>query len=155
MKRQHAAVIGWALTVGLAVSIPAMAQDEEQYAALSFIVLRDYNGKPVKNASVIMHPVNKKGKQERSGFQLKTNSEGKTNFDGVPYGMLRVQVLVPGFQTFGEDYEINKPQMEITVKLKRPQDQYSIYEDHPEAKRDEQKAPEQKTEEKTSEQKPQ
>lgn len=122
----------------------AIAQDEEeQYAALSFIVVRDYNGKPVKNASVIMHPVNKKGKQERSGFQLKTNTEGKTSYNGVPYGPLRVQVLAQGFQTYGEDFDVNKPDMEITIKLKRPQGQYSVYEDHPEKKPD-QKPPDQK-----------
>jgi len=155
MKRSIGLGIGTLLVMGLYLAVPAMGQDDEQYAVLSFVVLRDYNGKPVKNASVIMHPVSKKGKQERSGFQLKTNSEGKTNFDGVPYGMLRVQVLVPGFQTFGEDYDINKPQMEITIKLKRPQDQYSIYDQHPEAKKEEQKAPDAKADEKQPEQKPQ
>jgi hypothetical protein len=105
----------------------------------------------VKNASVIMHPVNKKGKQKNSGLQLKTNTDGKTSFDGIPYGPLRIQVLAQGFQTFGEDYEVNKPDMEITIKLKRPAGQYSIYEDHPEEKKDEAKPPEQKP----SEQKPQ
>jgi hypothetical protein len=70
---------------------------------------------------------------------LKTNTEGKTSFDGVPYGPLRIQVLAQGFQTFGEDYDVNKPEMEITIKLKRPQGQYSIYEDHPEAKKEEMK----------------
>jgi hypothetical protein len=39
-----------------------------------------------------------------------------------------VQVLATGFQTYGEDYEVNKPTMEITIKLKRPGGQYSIYE---------------------------
>lgn len=149
------AAIAWVLIAGLGMSVRAVAQDDEQYAALAFVVLRDYNGKPVKNASVIMHPVGKKGKQKNAGLQLKTNSEGKASFDGVPYGALRVQVLVPGFQTFGEDYDINKPSMEITIKLKRPQGQYSIYEDHPEEKKDETKPPEQKPEEKAPEQKPQ
>ena len=45
--------------------------------------------------------------------------------------MLRVQVLAHGFQTFGEDYNIDKSKVEITIKLKRPQGQYSVYEDHP------------------------
>lgn len=148
MRRSLSIAIGLLLLVGFGVAGWAAAQDDEQYAALQFLVLRDYNGKPVKNASVIMHPVNKKGKQQRSGFQLKTNAEGRTNFDGVPYGVLRVQVLAQGFQTFGEDYDVNKAEMEITIKLKRPQGQYSVYEDHPEAKKDEpkpeQKAPEQK-----------
>lgn len=117
-------------------------------ALLKFVVLRDYNGKPVRNAGVVMHPVNKSGKQSRGGLELKTDAEGKASFDGVPYGKLRVQVLAPGFQTFGQDYEVNQPEMEITVKLKRPQSQYSIYEDHPGDKKkddkNEQKPPEQK-----------
>jgi Carboxypeptidase regulatory-like domain len=149
------AAIAWVLMIGLGVSVRAWAQDDEQYAAVSFVVLRDYSGKPVKNASVIMHPVKKNGKQKNSGLQLKTNAEGKTSFDGVPYGPLRVQVLAQGFQTYGEDYDVNKPEMEITIKLKRPQGQYSIYDDHPEAKKEDVKPPEQKPAEKTPEQKPQ
>ena len=143
------------MAFGLAVAGLASAQDDEQYAAVAFLVLRDYNGKPVKNASVIMHPVTRKGKQKNSGLQLKTDTDGKTSFDGVPYGPLRVQVLAQGFQTFGEDYDVNKPDMAITIKLKRPQGQYSIYEDHPEAKKDEAKPPEQKSDPKPPEQKPQ
>ena len=95
-----------------------------------FTVLKDENGKPVRNAAVIMHPVNAKGKQERGGLELKTSGDGKTDFDGIPYGMLRVQVLAQGFQTFGEDYDVGKDKMEITIKLKRPQGQYSVYDDH-------------------------
>jgi hypothetical protein len=75
-----------------------------------------------------MHSVGKNGKQDRGGLELKTDAEGKASFEGVPYGKLRVQVLAPGFQTYGEDYEVNQPTMEITIKLKRPGGQYSIYE---------------------------
>jgi hypothetical protein len=103
--------------------------NEEPSSKLNFVVVRDYSGKPVKNASVILHPVNSKGKQERGGYELKTDSDGKTQFEGVPYGMLRVQVLAPGFQTFGEDYDVQKDEMEIVVRLKRPVQQYSIYGD--------------------------
>jgi hypothetical protein len=98
-------------------------------AHLDFEVIRDYNGKPVRNAAVVMHPVEANGKQSRGGMELKTDDEGKTNFDGVPYGPLRIQVLAPGFQTFGQDYDINQPSMSITVRLKRPQDQYTVYGD--------------------------
>jgi Carboxypeptidase regulatory-like domain len=112
----------------------ALAQDD--MAVLNFIVIRDYSGKPIRNASVVMHPVEKNGKQSRGGLQIKTDPDGKASFDGVPYGKLRVQVLATGFQTFGEDYAIDKPTMEITVRMKRPQGQYSIYEEHPEEKKD-------------------
>src|SRR5882724_12214712 len=149
MKSNHLAVIASVLIVALGMSVRAAAQEDEQYAAIAFVVLRDYNGKPVKNASVIMHPVRKDGKQKNSGLQLKTNTDGKTSFDGIPYGPLRIQVLAQGFQTFGEDYVVDKPEMEITIKLKRPQGQYSVYEDHPEQKKDDTK-----DEAKPAEQKP-
>lgn len=109
---------------------------EEPTAILNFLVIKDDNGKPVRNAAVIMHPVNTSGKQERGGLELKTDVDGKTSFDGIPYGPLRVQVLASGFQTFGEDYQIDRAKMNFTVKLKRPQGQYSIYESHPSETKD-------------------
>lgn len=115
----------------LGVASAQKDKDDEPTAILSFIILKEDSGKPVRNAAVIMHPVNTRGRQERGGLELKTDADGKTSFDGIPYGKLRVQVLASGFQTFGEDYEVNKGKMEFTVKLKRPQTQYSIYGDHP------------------------
>jgi len=64
-------------------------------------------------------------------LELKTDAEGKASFDGVPYGKLRIQVLAQGFQTYGEDFDVDKPSLDVTVKMKRPARQYSIYEEHP------------------------
>jgi hypothetical protein len=135
-----------AIVLGLGMSGLATAQqDEGPMSDLRFVVVRDYNGKPVRNAAVVLHPVNRKGKQTKGGLELKTDNDGRTNIDGIPYGPLRVQVLAQGFQTFGEDYEINKPELEITVKLKRPGGQYSSYADHGDTKKaEDQKPPEQK-----------
>jgi hypothetical protein len=105
-------------------------KDNEPTTWIYFTVVKEDNGKPVRNAAVIMHPVNEKGRQERGGLEVKTDAEGKANFDGIPYGPLRVQVLASGFQTYGDDYEIEKDKTEITIKLKRPQGQFSIYDDH-------------------------
>jgi hypothetical protein len=124
-----------------AVLAPAQ---EEPASNLSFVILRDYNGKPVQNASVILHPVGKSGKQARGGYQLKTDADGKTNFDGVPYGKLRVQVLAHGFQTYGEDYNIEQPTTAITIKLKRPRGQYSIYDSQSGDKKEDEKKKEDK-----------
>ncbi len=104
--------------------------DSGQVSSIKFVVFKDDNGKPVRNAAVVLHPVAQHGKQSRGGFELKTDSDGRTESDGIPYGMLRVQVIAPGFQTFGQDYAINQPQQELTIRLKRPQGQYSIYENH-------------------------
>jgi hypothetical protein len=138
-KPPKAALATAVLCLGLAVL--AQAQDADgPMSDLHFVVVREYNGKPVRNAAVVLHPVNRKGKQERGGLELKTDGEGRTTIDGIPYGPLRIQVLAPGFQTFGEDYQINKPALEITVKLKRPGSQYSIYDKPPDAKTSDAKA---------------
>ena len=115
----------------VAVSGFAQDDDEDLTSNVSFTVLKSDSGKPIRNASVIVHPVDNRGKQERGGVELKTNEDGKTNFDGVPYGKMRIQVLVPGFQTYGEDYEIKEPTLAITIKMDRPKQQYSIYENGP------------------------
>jgi len=111
----------------MAVVLLAGSALADKVSNLKFLVIKDYNGKPVRYASVILHPVSDHGKQGNSGFELKTDENGKTSFDGVPYGKIRIQVLMPGFQTFGEDYEVSQPQQEFTIRLKRPQKQYSIY----------------------------
>jgi hypothetical protein len=100
---------------------------DSQFSAVKFLVLKDQNGKPVRNASIVLHPVDKDGRQQKGGMQLKTDSEGRTSFDGVPYGKLRIQVIAHGLQTYGDDFEINQPAQEVVIKLKPPQEQYSIY----------------------------
>jgi hypothetical protein len=145
MKKRLSIVSAVVILVGVGMIGVAAAQDDDgPMSDLKFVVLRDYNGKPVRNAAVVLHPVNRKGKQSRGGLELKTDGEGRTNIDGIPYGPLRVQVLAPGYQTFGEDYQIDKPALEITVKLKRPGGQYSVYENHDAKKPDEKKPAEQK-----------
>lgn len=133
MSRKLATVAAIVIGLGMGpVTIgPVWAQGryDEQEGPMSnmhFVVVRHYNGKPIKNAAVVLHPV-ANGKQSKGGLELKTNDDGQAVIDGIPYGRLRVQVLAPGFKTFGEDYDINKPETEITVKLKRPEGQYSIY----------------------------
>jgi hypothetical protein len=125
--------------VVLMLVLPGLAREKKPAppaSVLTFLILKDYNGKPLRNAAVVLHPVNSKDKQQNGGLELKTDADGKASYDGIPYGRLRVQVLAPGFQTFGEDYDINQPTMDVTIKMKRPAGQYSIYEDHPAEKKD-------------------
>ena len=118
-----------ALLLSAVVGRAQKDKDNEPTSWLYFSVIKDDNGKPVRNAAIVLHPVNIKGNQERGGMELKTDPDGKADFDGIPYGALRIQVLAHGFQTYGEDYDISKSKTEITIKLKRPQGQFSIYDD--------------------------
>jgi hypothetical protein len=129
----------FALIAALLFAVALHADDK--FANLNFLVVRADNGKPIRNASIVLHPVAQDGRQKHAGYQLKTDPDGKASFAGAPFGKLRVQVLVRGFQTYGEDFQINQPIEEITIKLKRPQGQYSIYEDKP---KQEEKKPEEK-----------
>ncbi|MGA2904190.1 MAG: carboxypeptidase-like regulatory domain-containing protein [Candidatus Korobacteraceae bacterium] len=130
MKPSRPLLVVFSVLLLTATLIASDKKDEGPQSALSFVVLKDDNGKPVRNAAVVLHPVGQHGKQAKGGFELKTDADGKTHFDGIPYGTLRVQVIAPGFQTFGNDYSVNQAAQEITIRLKRPQGQYSIYEKH-------------------------
>ncbi len=130
MKKIIIAGIGLVLLGAASVAVGQKDKDTEPTSWVYFSVVKEDNGKPVRNAAVIMHAVNAKGNQERGDMELKTSPDGKADFDGIPYGKLRVQIIASGFQTFGEDYDVTKSKTEITIKLKRPQGQYSVYDDH-------------------------
>jgi hypothetical protein len=101
-------------------------------AKIEVSVLRDKDGKPIENAAVIFHTLKEKGNME-----LKSNEDGKALIDVLEIGeTVRLQIIAKGYQTYGGDYPIEKEQMAIEVRMKRPGEQYSIYKDHPENKQD-------------------
>ncbi len=113
-----------------ALAISVMRSQEKPKVAtsdLKFTILKEFNGKPIRNASVILHTIDKNGKQDKGGLQTKTDGEGHCAIPAIPYGKLRVQVIAKGYQTFGKDFEIAQPAHEFVIKLKPPQEQYSIY----------------------------
>ena len=134
--------LAFAATLAFALITLAHAQDDNskrgrKYKAppptahFEITVLRATTGKPIENAAVIFHPL--AGGKDDGNMELKTNEDGKTTLDLLEIGSnVRVQIIAPGFQTYGQDYKIDKDNIVVEVKLKRPAKQYSIYE-HPEA----------------------
>lgn len=114
-------------SVVLALVLVATVLAQQKSASLQFLIVKDSNGKPVRNAEIVLHPVDKHGHQKSEGLELKTHEDGKANVNGIPYGKLRVQVIASGFKTYGEDYDISLPSHDITIKLQKPSEQYSIY----------------------------
>ncbi len=96
-------------------------------ASVNLTVVKDANGKPVKNAEVVLHFLDDHGKQRQEGMELKTHDDGKAEATGLPYGKVRIQVIAPGFRTYGQDYSIDQPNLEITIKMQKPAEQFSIY----------------------------
>ncbi len=111
----------------LLVLVMGAAVAEHKSATLQFLIIKDENGKPVRNAEIVLHGVDKHGKQKSDGLELKTHEDGRAEIGGIPFGKIRVQVIAHGLRTFGEDYDISQPNHEITIKMQKPQDQYTVY----------------------------
>jgi len=98
-------------------------------AKIEVSVLRDKDSKPIENAAVIFHTLKEKGNME-----LKSNEDGKALIDVLEVGeTVRLQIIAKGFQTYGGDYKIDKGELAIEVRMRRPGEQYSIYKPHPES----------------------
>lgn len=97
-------------------------------AKIEVTVLRAIDSKPIENAAVIFH-VDIDG--DKGNMEQKTNEDGKSVIDVLPIGStMSLQIIAKGFQTYGQEYKIDKPEMAFDVRLKRPTEQYSIYKDH-------------------------
>jgi hypothetical protein len=136
LSRLFVVVAGLALIAGSCAS--AQEKRGRKYKAppptakIEVTVLKDVNGKPIENASVIFHTLNDPG-----NMQLKSNEDGKALIDVLPIGeTVRLQIIARGYQTYGQDYKIEKGEMAIEVRMKRPGEQYSIYKDHAGDKKD-------------------
>ena len=106
---------------------PKKPSSDQKTASVNLTVVRDSNGKPVKNAEVVVHLIDNHGKQRQEGLELKTHDDGKAEATGIPYGKVRIQVIAPGFKTFGQDVSVDQPSLEMTIKLQKPAEQLSIY----------------------------
>ncbi len=61
-------------------------------------------------------------------MELKSDPDGQVKIDVIPIGdTVRLQVIADGWQTYGQDYDIQTDNKDILVKMKRPTTQYSIY----------------------------
>ncbi|MGB0066246.1 MAG: carboxypeptidase-like regulatory domain-containing protein [Terracidiphilus sp.] len=137
LHRQRFPVLLLVAGIGLSISSPALRSQDDSYrgrkykappaaAHIEVTVLKDYNGKPIENAHVIFHPT--QGDKDTGALEVKTNDEGKAVIDVIPIGdTVTLQVIVNGYQTYGQSYKVDKPEMAMEVRLKRPGSQYSIY----------------------------
>jgi hypothetical protein len=141
LRRSHFLLVVLLAFLGLVLSSPCAGAQQgaskrgRKYKAppptahIEVTVLRDVDGKPIENAAVVFHA--KEDGKDTGNMELKTNEDGKAVIDVMPIGdIVTLQIIAKGFQTFGEDYKIDKPTLAIEIRLKRPGEQYSIYKDH-------------------------
>ena len=117
-----------AAAILLAVTLtPAAAKDSR----LTVAVLSADGGKPVERASVIIrfrHGVGVNLKKVQTNWETKTSEAGVVRLPSMPMGEVSIQIIAKGFQTHGGIYQLTEPEQSITIKVNRPQGQYSEHE---------------------------
>ena len=112
--------------LAIAAALPAAAEDETTQLTLQ--VLRESDRKPVADAHVVVHfTEGRLLKDKRNTWETKTNRKGVVTLPNVPLGSARVQIIARGYQTYGDQHELTKPEEEVTILLKPPQKQISAY----------------------------
>jgi 5-hydroxyisourate hydrolase-like protein (transthyretin family) len=111
-----------------AVCVAALGSDKYNMTKLTVEVLSADTGKPVDRASVIVrfrHGRNVNLKKIVTNWETKTNQQGKVTIPAIPQGEVTIQVIASDFQTFGDVFQLVQESETETIKLKRPQAQYS------------------------------
>ncbi|WP_419806407.1 hypothetical protein [Terriglobus sp.] len=91
------------------------------------LIVRDSSGKVIENAGVVFHPV--KDGVDEGNLEVKSGTDGKAFIDIIPTGsVVQVQVIANGFSTYSGTVTLDGPSKQLTVRMRRPQEQYSIYE---------------------------
>jgi hypothetical protein len=113
----------------LALCLPLSADPAMTALRIEVKTLKD---KPVDRASVVLdfkgdRKVAKLGRKSRTHWETRTNQDGVAKLPPVPQGKIRVMVIAKGYQTFGEDYDVNEEEKTIEIKLNPPQSQYSVH----------------------------
>lgn len=98
--------------------------DEAPESKLKVNVVAAETGKPIGNASVyIRFPEGKTfftHKDKEAEMNFKTNQDGSVKVPSVPRGKILVQIIAPGWHTYGKWYDIEKDEEEINIRLDKP-----------------------------------
>jgi hypothetical protein len=77
--------------------------------------------KPVIDASVYLKFTEVKALRDKQiELNLKTNQSGVARSPGIPKGRILIQIVAPGWKTFGQYYELSQDEQTIQINLDRP-----------------------------------
>ena len=120
----------WLCTMLLAACLPVAAADKTKLT----IHVTDDLGKPVDNAEVIIKFVAGRNikaaglRKIRKSWELRSSQQGTVSIPEIPQGKILIQVNAKGYQTFGQNFDIQEDERTVEVQLKPPQQQYSAHE---------------------------
>ena len=125
-KTRSRAPVAIALALlGLVLFLPAFAAQNDKPAAvekrngtsrLRIEVTGGDNNKPVADASVYL----RFPKDKKVELDLKTNQEGVTRSPEIPQGKILIQIVAPGWKTYGEYHDVTESEQTLQIHLARP-----------------------------------
>jgi hypothetical protein len=77
--------------------------------------------KPIVDASVYLKFTEVKALRDKKiELNLKTIQSGVARSPGIPKGRVLIQIVAPGWKTFGQYYDISQDEQTIQINLERP-----------------------------------
>ncbi len=97
-----------------------------QQTALTVVVTDAESGQPISQARLTLQftQAGNAMKLKRSktlSYSAKTNPQGRYKFPEIPMGTIRLIVTAERHQSFSKEFELEKENQVIEVKLKKPQ----------------------------------
>ncbi|OFW00334.1 MAG: hypothetical protein A3H94_08475 [Acidobacteria bacterium RIFCSPLOWO2_02_FULL_60_20] len=107
----------------------AAEQKGDANTRLTLQVLNETNQQPVVGAHVVVRFTEERllRRDKRVSWEAKTNRKGEIVLSDLPTGNVKVQVIAKGFQTYGDQHDLEKPQEKLTILLQPPKGQVSAY----------------------------
>ena len=90
--------------------------DKHATSRLRIEVTGGDTNKPVADASVYLRFPQKK----KDELDLKTNQEGIARSPEIRQGKVLIQIVAPGWKTYGEYHDATEPEQTIQIHLDRP-----------------------------------
>ena len=106
-----------------------LAAADEKTTKLTVHVLDEATKKPIYNAHVVVRfEVDRKLRRDkRVSWESKANQRGEVVLSLIPRGTVKVQVIARGYQTYGDQHELNQSEQTVVVAMKIPSGQKSAY----------------------------
>lgn len=101
----------------------AKSSDEDSETTIVRIeVVAGDKDEPVDNASVYVRFLKERtlAKDRMVEMNSKTSRHGIATVPAIPRGKILVQVIAPGWKTFGQWYNLDKAEQTIKIKLQKP-----------------------------------
>lgn len=109
------------------------AASAKDYTEL-IVLVQDQSGTPVPRASIVIGRITSKPgaeqvKVKKGRMQLRTSMQGTAPLPPMEQGRYMIQVISPGFQTYGSaDLVLDQPEQSLTITLEPPKKQVSVHE---------------------------